>query len=173
MTRVYSLISVLLCIVCLSACQPQGGEQRAVQPAAEAELELGDFDVEQYRGQVVYLDFWASWCPPCLASFPWMNQLHKDLSAQGLAIVAVNIDSDQAAAADFLAKTPADFEIVYDPMGMIAEQYNVTAMPSSFIFNAEGELLSSMQGFNSAKALKIREQLQQLLATVQPHTAAK
>jgi len=64
-----------------------------------------DLDLSPYKGKVVYVDLWASWCPPCRASFPWMEELHQDLNEQGLVILAVNTGDDPADAARFLEET--------------------------------------------------------------------
>ena len=77
---------------------------------AEPRLDLsvrtlqGDLrSLKQYEGKVVYVDFWASWCAPCRDSFPWMEQMHQRYAEQGLAIVAINLDSDSEMAKPFLA----------------------------------------------------------------------
>ena len=113
-------------------------------------------DLSPYKGKVVYLDFWASWCSPCLASFPWMNQLQKDLHSQGLEIVAVNVDADQADARKFLQQHPVNFEIIFDPQGKLAESHNVMGMPSSFLFDRNGKLIFSHIGFSNKKSEQLR-----------------
>ena len=66
-------------------------------------------DLAAFRGQVVYLDFWASWCAPCLESFPFLNHLQQTLGPQGLTIVAVNLDRTRADAERFLQSHPHSF----------------------------------------------------------------
>lgn len=105
------------------------------------------FDLGNYRDQVVYLDFWASWCGPCLQSFPWLAQMHEIYSEQGLRIVAINLDKDRKAADRFLKKVPAPFEIVFDPNGVLARKYKVSGMPHSFLFDRQGNALSNHIGF--------------------------
>jgi thiol-disulfide isomerase/thioredoxin len=99
------------------------------------------------RGRVVLLDFWASWCGPCKESFPWMNALHDRFGAQGLQIIAVNVDRRREDAARFLARTPARFSIAYDPQGQAAAAYAVPAMPSSVLIGADGRVLQVHAGF--------------------------
>ena len=84
----------------------------SIRAAAADELDLGS-----YRGQVVWVDFWASWCTPCRRSFPWMNDMMARYSDQGFVIVGVNVDRERDLAEEFLAETPAGFPIVYDPEG--------------------------------------------------------
>lgn len=116
------------------------------------------------KGQVVYVDFWASWCKPCRASFPWMNKMHKKYAEQGLVVIAINLDEDAHNAEKFLAAVPAPFPIVYDPEGSIAQQYELVGMPSSYIIDKAGEIRVSHQGFFTAKASNYENEIKQLLA---------
>jgi thiol-disulfide isomerase/thioredoxin len=120
-------------------------------------------DLSPYKGKVVYLDFWASWCSPCLASFPWMDKLHKDLKAQGLVIIAVNVDAEHADAEEFIQTHPVDFEIVYDPQGKLAEAHQVMGMPSSFLYGRDGKLISSHIGFSNKKTDQLRAAIEAAL----------
>lgn len=99
-----------------------------------------------YRGRVVYVDFWASWCTPCAASFPWLNSLQQKFGPQ-LAVVGINVDESDAAATAFLKHHPAYFDIVRDPAGALAEHYRVAGMPSSVILDGEGRVLHQHVGF--------------------------
>jgi len=106
-----------------------------------------DLDLSRHEGKVVIIDFWASWCVPCRRSFPWMNDMHDKYSADGLVIIAVNLDRSADDAARFLAKYPAKFEIAYDPTGELAKRYSVEVMPSSIIIGRNGEMIERHAGF--------------------------
>lgn len=121
-------------------------------------------DLSHYKGQFVYLDFWASWCGPCRASFPWMNTLKKDFQDKGLVIVSVNLDADREEADEFLADFPADFEVIFDPSGKEAEKYKLLGMPNSFLFDPEGKLLFTHIGFNEKDAPELRKKIADILA---------
>ena len=71
-------------------------------------------DLSQYRGKVVVVDFWASWCVPCRRSFPWMNEMQAKYGDDGLVFLAVNTDNEASEAQAFLDEFPADFKIIYD-----------------------------------------------------------
>lgn len=105
------------------------------------------FDLEAHRGKIVWVDFWASWCTPCRRSFPWLNDVMARYGDQGLVIVGVNVDKERALAEEFLRDTPARFSIVYDPEGATAEKYEVLGMPSSFLIDRDGNVISSHIGF--------------------------
>jgi len=105
--------------------------------------------VEKHKGDVVLVDFWASWCAPCLKSFPWMNALTRDLGTSGLTVIAINVDSDTDAARQFLEDHPALFSVVFDSTGEFAKQLMVETMPSSFLFSRTGELVHKQPGFQT------------------------
>ena len=113
--------------------------------------------LDTLQGKVVLVDFWASWCAPCLHSFPWMNELQKKHAGDGLVIVAVNLDQDRALADDFLKKVPAQFRVEYDPAGNIARQFDVQAMPTSFLLDRSGKIRIRHAGFRE-KQREGREQ---------------
>lgn len=121
-------------------------------------------DLQRFRGRVVLVDFWASWCAPCRQSFPWLNAMQAKYADKGLVVVAVNVDRERTDAEGFLEEVPAKFEIVYDPNGDLAAQYQVPGMPSSYVFGPTGELLSKHIGFRQAQRDEREQELQRLLA---------
>ena len=123
-----------------------------------------ELDLSPYKGKVVYVDLWASWCPPCRASFPWMEELHQDLSEQGLVILAVNTGDNPEDAARFLEMTKPSFEIITDPNGDIAAKLKAIGMPFSVIYNRNGERVSSHKGFTKKHAPALRQAIEAELA---------
>ena len=118
----------------------------AMAPAQAAAL-----DLSPYRGKVVYLDFWASWCTPCHLSFPWMNDLQASYGSEGLVILAVDLDRDRAKADEFLATARGQLNILYDPKGEIARQFNLRDMPTAFLIGRDGKIHSVHSGFEADK----------------------
>ncbi|MDD5036843.1 MAG: TlpA disulfide reductase family protein [Methylococcaceae bacterium] len=116
------------------------------------------------QGKVVYLDFWASWCGPCVMSFPFMNQLHAELKAQGLEVVAVDLDEVREDALAFLKKTPAQFTVVQDPEGKCPGLYDVKAMPNSYLIDRRGNIRHVHLGFRDGDKPALRQKVQELLA---------
>jgi cytochrome c biogenesis protein CcmG/thiol:disulfide interchange protein DsbE len=105
------------------------------------------FDLQQYQGKVLLLDFWASWCVPCRRSFPWMNDMQEKYGAQGLVIVGVNMDAEPELAQAFLDDFPANFQIIEDASGELAKEFDVIAMPSSYVIDRNGDIVERHLGF--------------------------
>jgi cytochrome c biogenesis protein CcmG/thiol:disulfide interchange protein DsbE len=123
-----------------------------------------ELDITKYKGQVVYLDFWASWCVPCKESFPWLNGVQKKYPK--LKIIGVNLDKEKSAAAVFLKAHPAQFEIFYDAEADMAKKYNVAGMPYSVLINKDGTFHSSEIGFSKEIAAKHMKTLEVLMAGI-------
>jgi thiol-disulfide isomerase/thioredoxin len=135
----------------------------AAGAAAPAQAEL-PAALGAIEGKVVWVDFWASWCAPCRRSFPWMNAMHEKYADQGLTIVAVNVDKERRLAEQFLRETPARFMLHYDPEGKLAEAFGVQAMPSSFMLDADGNVLATHYGFKLANTEEYEQAIRSALA---------
>lgn len=123
----------------------------------------GHIQLQQLAGKLVYVDFWASWCAPCQQSFPFMNELQRKYSEQGLRIIAINVDKERADVDTFLRKNPAQFLIAFDPAGLTPKQYQVKGMPSSYLIGRKGQLIKIHQGFKSADREQIERSIQEAL----------
>lgn len=113
----------------------------------------------QYRGKVVYLDFWASWCGPCRQSFPWMNAMQAKYGGQGLQVLAINLDVKPADAQKFLSVNPASFAVAYDPQGQTPRRYGVKSMPSSFLIDRNGRIHALQRGFEPEEGAALEQQI--------------
>jgi thiol-disulfide isomerase/thioredoxin len=124
----------------------------------------GTVSLRAFRGKVVLIDFWASWCVPCRQSFPWMASMMNRYGAQGLAIVAVNLDKKRDGADRFLENFPAPFPVAFDPSGRTADGFRVEAMPSSFLVSRTGEIIHIYAGFDAGRAQVVEEQIKEALS---------
>ena len=93
-----------------------------------------------YRGKVVFLNFWATWCPPCREEMPAMERLYQRYRDKGLVVVAVSIDSEMVVIPPFVKQNKLTFPIGHDPKMALAERYGVRALPSSFLIDRQGNL---------------------------------
>ena len=122
-------------------------------------------DLKALSGQVVYLDFWASWCAPCRQSFPWMDRMQRELGRDGFVVVAVNVDRVRAEADQFLQKHPVGFRIAFDPEGALAERFGVKGMPTSYLIDRSGQIHSEVKGFRLQDRNALEQRIRSLLAT--------
>ncbi len=120
--------------------------------------------LRELRGRVVYLDFWASWCGPCKQSFPWMNSLQQRYGAQGLQVVAVNLDERNEDARRFLARMPPQFRVAFDGAGDTPRRYAILGMPTSVLIGPDGRVLKVHSGFNADDAAALESAIQQALS---------
>ncbi len=141
-----------------------GGSVSAAQaPNFKLPGTKSDVKLSAYRGKVVYVDFWASWCGPCRKSFPWMSELQERYGSS-LKVIAVNLDQDKKEAIKFLKKTKPNFAVAFDPKGKVAEKYKVRAMPSSYLIDQRGKIVSAHTGFRSKDKQKLEKQIQKLVS---------
>ena len=120
--------------------------------------------LEKFHGKILYLDFWASWCTPCLLSFPFMNQLQRSYANRGLEILAVNMDEKPSDAQRFLADHPASFPVAIGPNVSCARNLAVATMPTSFLIDRNGQVRATHVGFRSGDVGTLRGALEQLLS---------
>jgi cytochrome c biogenesis protein CcmG/thiol:disulfide interchange protein DsbE len=121
-------------------------------------------DVSEFRGRVLYLDFWASWCAPCQQSFPWMQAMKDAYGAQGLSVVAMNLDQHRSDAERFLARFHPNFDVRFDPQGEAAERFKVQGMPTSVIIDRGGVVRFAHIGFRPVDRAIYESELRELLA---------
>ena len=112
------------------------------------------------EGKTVYVDFWASWCAPCLTSLPLYNDMYHKYKDQGLEIVAINVDNPIEDGLDFLLDTPLDFLIPADPDGEAAELFEVIGMPTSYLIEPDGTVKLVHMGFRSGDIDMIEEAIE-------------
>ena len=124
-------------------------------------------DLARYRGKIVLLDFWASWCGPCRQSFPWLNDMQKQYGDRGLVVIGVNVDRERAEADRFLRDVPAAFPIVYDPAGTLAAHYDLPGMPVSYVIGRNGAVVAKHIGFRTGQREEREAEVQKLLETTQ------
>ena len=132
-------------------------------PPFELEGPGGPVSLAALKGRVVYLDFWASWCPPCRQSFPWMDEQLARHGASGLVVVAVNLDRQRAAAEQFLRAVPSRATIAFDPAGDTPKRFGARAMPSSFVIGRDGRVRLQHDGFREEDRAPLETALLQAL----------
>jgi thiol-disulfide isomerase/thioredoxin len=119
-------------------------------PVIEAPLADGDtLSLDRLRGQVVYVDFWASWCTPCRQALPALEKLYRQYRDQGFTVLAVNVDTERVAADRMLKRIPVSYPVVFDPEGIWPARYAVKGMPSGYLLDRDGTVVQVKSGYRS------------------------
>ena len=162
-----SLVALALAAAIATAVPVEAAVDHAVvgQPAPAFNLPgvAGKVNLAALRGKVVYLDFWASWCAPCKESFPWLNEMQAKYGASGFAVVAVNVDAKPADAEGFLSQVPAKFTLAFDPNGETPGRYQAKGMPSSFLIDRDGRIVSAHTGFRADQKVALEGKIRHTL----------
>lgn len=124
--------------------------------------------LSEYRGNIVYVDFWASWCGPCRQSLPLYEDLHRSLTDSNFQILAVNLDENRDDANRFLNEHPVSYPVLLDPSGESARRWSVKAMPSSYLVGSDGRLAQIYYGFKPSHMKRIEHDIKILLEDLPP-----
>jgi thiol-disulfide isomerase/thioredoxin len=155
-------ITGLACALALAASAP--AEVKIGQPFPH----LAGFALEgalpALEGQVVLVDFWATWCAPCKASFPAYSELAKELAGRGFVLLAVSVDKTSGPYEEFLKRFAPAFPTVRDGAQKLVGEVQVPAMPTSYLIDRHGVLRSVHSGFHGADTVRsLREEIIRLL----------
>ena len=133
-------IAVALLLMLGTACYT--GSRPTHVGAAAKEFSLQDADhqvsLNQFRGQVVILNFWATWCPPCVEELPSMIDMQNRMRAKGIVVVGVSIDVDDDAYHRFIKQRNVNFVTVRDPEQKVAAMYGTTGWPETYVIDRKG-----------------------------------
>ncbi|HFQ91930.1 MAG TPA: TlpA family protein disulfide reductase [Chromatiales bacterium] len=117
--------------------------------------------LSEFRGEVVMINFWASWCAPCRQEMPLLDQLYNRYSPMGFTILGINVEEDSAQAEKLLKEIPVSFPILYDTGNTVTELYKVMAMPSTVMVDRDGNMrylhLGYLPGYEVEYEAQIRE----------------
>ncbi len=142
--------------------------------AGDALPDLASFKLEgkppeQLKGRVILLDFWASWCAPCKASFPAMEELNRKYAERGLTIIAVSVDDNREKMERFLKSQKVSFSVVRDANQKLVEAADVSTMPTSFLIDRSGKIRFLHSGFHAEETARLyAEEIEQLLKEPKP-----
>ncbi|MCF4008185.1 MAG: TlpA family protein disulfide reductase [Alishewanella sp.] len=117
----------------------------------------------EQRGEIIVLNFWASWCSPCLQEMPALDQLANKYRPLGVQVWGVNVEADSRAAQKYLSKTQVQFPILFDTENSVSERYQVQAMPTTVIINQHGDVFSVHRGYKPGYEQKYEDDIKTLL----------
>ena len=163
MLRIALSLSLVFSLA-FSAALVQAKEMNEPAPDFTLKSRQGDnLRLEDFRGQVVMLNFWASWCGPCRQEMPLMDEIYEQYKDLGFTVLAVNVDENRDEAHRFLDKVPVSYPILYDPESQVSEQYNVQAMPTTVMIDRNGNARFLHYGYKPGYEDDYEKQIRQLV----------
>ncbi|WP_416306161.1 TlpA disulfide reductase family protein [Neptunicella sp. SCSIO 80796] len=117
----------------------------------------------EMRGNIVLINFWASWCAPCRKELPYLEEIQQEFQDLGFTVLAVNIDEDSAKANNLLSDIPVSFPVVLDPTGKVSKLYEVAAMPTTVFIDRDGNQRLIHPGYKQGDEQKYRKIIKTLI----------
>lgn len=122
-----------------------------------------DVSLAQYKGQVVMINFWATWCGPCRQEMPVLEQLSRKYKPLGFTMLGVNVEPDSAGAVEWLKATPVSFPILFDTDSKVSKLYTVSGMPSTVIVDRKGNVRYVHRGYKAGDENEYLDQIRSLV----------
>lgn len=165
------LALALATLLAATGCATTRGPTPAATPTSTERLPslvLPDLDgrargLDEFTGQVVLLDFWATWCVPCLESLPVYAELQAELGPRGLQVVAINVDDDSEPVADFAGRFAPGVLVLLDPEATTPPKLGLKVMPTAWVLDRDGLVRSKREGFHRDEVEGLRAELLEML----------
>jgi len=161
LTHIVALLAIMLC--------PAPSAVAAVNPGAPAPAftlaarDGGKLSLADLKGQVVMINFWATWCGPCRQEMPLLAQLHDQYEPLGFTMLGVNVEPDSAAAVAWLKGVPVTFPILFDTDSAVAGSFGVEGMPSSVLVDRNGQVRYIHRGYKPGDEAKYADMIRSLV----------
>lgn len=126
-------------------------------------LEGANLRLEEYRGQVVLINFWASWCGPCRQEMPLLDRLHQRYEDTGFAVLGINVEGEAAPAQELIDRIPVTFPVLIDEGQLVSELYRLEAMPSTVVVDRDGVVRYIHRGYKPGDEAKYVEVVKSLI----------
>jgi thiol-disulfide isomerase/thioredoxin len=163
-TLIIFLVAFLLFVVAIQKIRPTG-------PVAEGKI-APDFTLEDmagnrvslddYRGQIVILDFWATWCGPCRMSMPMLDGIEKEYSGK-MSVLAINLQEPKGVVREYILSQGLDSKVLLDEDGTVGRQYGAAAIPMQYLVDQDGIVRLILNGFHPRMDSQIRDEINKLL----------
>jgi len=145
----------LLCALPAFAAAPAAPAPTFTLPARDG----GTVSLAQYKGQVVMINFWASWCQPCRQEMPLLNDIYRKYNKLGFTLIGVNVEPDRKSAEQWLKQTPVGF----DTESKVSQAYNVAGMPTTVFIDRKGNLRALHQSYKPGDENGYLDQIRNLM----------
>ncbi len=174
--KLFLFITCFIFLTAMGASLPAGSERKPVSPSEIDKLDknkapefmLKDLNgryvtLYSLKGKVVLLNFWATWCPPCISEMPVFNRLYKEMRVRGLEVVAISTDRSEGYLRDYVSKHSLDFKVLYDEDRTVTKQYKVFSMPTTFLIDKNGVIVEKFYGEYDWTDQEIKKKIEKLL----------
>ena len=154
------------CVFILAWLAPLALAASSSGPAANFTLKSAggeNIRLSEYRGQVVLLNFWASWCGPCRQEMPELDALHQKYEGLGFTVFGVNVEQDRKMADKVLRDIPVSFPILFDDQNEVSELYDVDAMPVTVLVDRSGDIRFMHRGYKPGYEIEYEAQIRELV----------
>lgn len=178
MSRIRKLFLCVFCVLFLSAMGAKLQAGTDTKPVSPSEIEKLDKNrapefslkdlsgrpvtLSSLKGKVVLLNFWATWCPPCISEMPVFNKLYKEMRGRGLEIVAISADRSESYVRDFVSKHSLDLRVLFDADRSVTKQYKVFSMPTTFLIDKNGVIVEKFFGEYDWTDQEIKKKIEKL-----------
>ena len=165
MSSRFNILSCAAMLMMLAVFNVQAGSEMK-EPAPNFTLKSysgKNIKLSELRGQVVLLNFWASWCGPCRTEMPLLVKMHEKYKGTGFTVLGVNVEEDTAPAISIINKTKITFPVLFDKTNSVSKLYNVSAMPSTVMIDRDGNMRYLHEGYKPGDEEKYKEWVKKLL----------
>jgi len=123
----------------------------------------GTVSLAQFKGQVVMINFWASWCGPCRTEMPILDSIYRKYKPMGFTLIGVNVEPDRNAAEAWLKQTPVTFPVLFDTKSTVSSLYGVPGMPTTVFIDRKGNVRTLHQGYKPGDENEYLDQIRALI----------
>ena len=162
----HTIISMLLATaLAVGAPLGAGGADAGGLAPAFTLSELGgqSASLSQYKGQVVMLNFWATWCGPCQQEMPLLDQMYRKYKPAGFTLIGVNVDKEAPPVKQLLERKPVSFPVLLDPASQVSKAYHVDEMPSTVLIDRKGNVRFLHRGYKPGDENEYQDRIRQLI----------
>jgi peroxiredoxin len=163
-----SLVVAFILLTAMGAYSPADSDKSppVIEKAPDfslKDLRGGAVSLTSMRGKVVLLNFWATWCPPCVSEMPSLNKLYQELRPRGFEVVAVSLDKSADGVREYISKKGFKFLILIDESNTVSKRYKVFSTPTTFLIDRKGNIVERFYGEYDWQDRDIKTKIEKLL----------